>query len=178
MGTKADALTAFVSALTAGQAQAINDAGSALYDQAIADNPPGSGGGFQQSDIDAAVAAAVGPLNNQIATLTAQDASDIAAGQQAVVGVQQQLSDLQSKFDALATKEAGEASAASVVPQYIAALQQLQAVVATLQSLGLPVIPVPVDPTPVNPTPVDPVPVDPTPVASFKKSQVKPSGLR
>jgi hypothetical protein len=186
MGTKADALTAFVSAVTAGQAQALNDAGSALYDQALVDNPPGTGGGFQQSDIDAAVAAAVAPLNDQIATLTAQDASDIAAGQAALADAQSKLGALQGQFDQLTAKEGSEAG---ILVSYQAALAQLQQVVSALQGLNLPVIPPPppVDPVPTPdpvppvdpvPPPVDPAPVDPSAPVQPQMKKAKPSGLK
>lgn len=71
----------FKSEILAGQDAALQGGLEKLHDGAFAEGvasvPPADAD--EQAKIDAAVAAAVGPLNEQIAALTAQDASDVQA---------------------------------------------------------------------------------------------------
>ncbi len=85
----ADALTA----ISSGQAQVLTDAVGAAVD-ASALEQKASDGTLGQGDLDAAVAAAVAPLNAQIA----QDATDLAA---AHADADAKLAALQTSFDAL-----------------------------------------------------------------------------
>lgn len=101
----ADAKAALASGRDAIESQVLSDVAdkSALEQKA-------SDGTLGQGDLDAAVAAAVAPLNEQIAALQAQDAADVKAGQDAVAAVQSQVADVQSKLDlALKDKSADEA---------------------------------------------------------------------
>lgn len=145
---KADVVAAAVSAVQAGQLQVLNDQFGSVFDQAEAQ---GTGPGFTQADIDAAVKAASDPLNAQIAAITAQDAADVAAGQQALSVLQAAKDALQAQFDTLSAKEGQESS---VITGLQGSLSQIQNVVAILQALApvvLPPAPVPA-PTP-DPTP-------------------------
>ncbi len=141
----ADAKAAIVSGQDAVLMSAIGAAvdASALEQKA-------SDGTLGQSDVDAAVAAAVGPLNQQIVDLTAKDEADLAAGQAALV-------DLQSKMDALASKEAVESG---IIEGLQASKDALAKVLSDLAGIGA-VVPPPPVPVPVP----DPVPVDPAPAA-------------
>lgn len=104
---KQDVVSKAVSDFQAAQAQVVQDQFNAFYDAVVADQPAKSGGGFSQSDIDAAVKAAVDPLNQQIAALQASNSNDetnlndaqsqLKAAQDQLASVQQQLSDMTSK---------------------------------------------------------------------------------
>lgn len=87
-----------------------------------------SDGTLSQGDLDTAVAAAVEPLNQQISDLTAKDAADIAAGQQA-------LADLQAKFDQMSSDKKVEDG---VIAGLQSAKDQLAAVLASLSAIGAP----------------------------------------
>lgn len=138
---KADVVAAAVAAVQSGEAQVLSDQFGSVFDQAEAQ---GSGPGFTQADIDAAVKAASDPLNAQVAALQAQDAADVAAGQQALAQLQTVKDGLQAQFDTLSAKEGQESS---VITGLQGSLAQMQNVVAILQALA-PVVPVPV-PAPV-----------------------------
>lgn len=116
---KVDVVAAAVAAVQAGQLQVLNDQFSSVFDQAEAQ---GTGPGFTQADIDSAVAAAVGPLNDQITALTAQDQADIAAGQVALTNAQTATAAVQASLDALTAKEAPEASLIASLQQSAASL--------------------------------------------------------
>ncbi len=131
--SKADIVAAALSAISAGSAQVLSDAVGAAVDQSALEQKA-SDGTLGQGDLDAAVAAAVAPLNEQILALTDKDAADIAAGVAA-------LSDLQGKLDTLAAKESVEAGIVNGLKDSLAALQD---VVAKLSGIVTP--PVPVDP--------------------------------
>lgn len=139
---KADVVSAAVAAVQAGQLQVLNDQFSSVFDQAEAQ---GTGPGFTQADIDAAVKAAVDPLNAQIAAITAQDAADVAAGQQALTQLQAAKDALQAQFDTLSAKEGQEAG---VITGLQGSLTQMQNVVAILQALAPLVMPPPPPPVP------------------------------
>lgn len=121
---KADVVAAAVISIQGAQSQALSDGLGAVYDQGAVDQKA-SDGTLTQADLDAAIAAAVGPLNSQIAALQAQDASDIAAGQAA-------LATLQASFDALSVKEASEAG---VVSGLQGSIGSIQGALAALQAL-------------------------------------------
>ncbi len=133
---KADVVATGLSAIQSGVTQVYSDQLGLAYDGGFTDGvasvPVGTGGGFQQSDIDAAVAAAQ--------AVDAQALSDAKAVSDAA------LADLQSKLDTLAAKEGQEAG---VIAGLQGSLQAIKDAEAALQSL----FPVP---APV-PTP-DPVP--------------------
>ncbi len=131
--SKADIVAAALSAISAGSAQVLSDAVGAAVDQSALEQKA-SDGTLGQGDLDAAVAAAVAPLNEQILALTDKDAADIAAGVAA-------LSDLQGKLDTLAAKESVEAGIVNGLKDSLAALQD---VVAKLSGIVTP--PVPADP--------------------------------
>ncbi len=129
--SKTDIVSAQKSAILSGQDAALQAGLEAVYDQAATEQKA-SDGTLSQSDLDAAVAAAVAPLNQQVADLTAKDASDVAAGQAALV-------DLQGKLDALAAKESVEAGTLAALQS---AKDSLAKVLADLSGIGAPV-PVP-----------------------------------
>ncbi len=100
---KADVVAAAVAAVQAGQVQVLNDQFSSVFDQAEA---IGTGPGFTQADIDAAVKAAVDPLNASLA----QDQVDEQALKDANAAASDAMAALQKQFDDLSVKEAPEAS--------------------------------------------------------------------
>lgn len=99
MSVKDDAVAAALVAVQAGETQVLTDQLGAVYDQGEAQ---GTGPGFTQADIDAAVAAA--------------QAVDATALQAAQADASAKLAVLQGSLDALTAKEAPEA-------QLIASLQ-------------------------------------------------------
>jgi hypothetical protein len=111
-------------ALVAGQDALLTQVLGDVADQSALEQKA-SDGTLSQADVDAAVAAAVGPLNDQIVALQAQDAADIKAGQDALAA-------LQVKLDDLAQKEGVEAS---VIAGLQGSLAVLQDVVAKLSGL-------------------------------------------
>lgn len=133
---KAELISAAVLSIQGAQTQALSDGLGGVYDAGLADGvasvpPPDAD---EQAKIDAAVATAVAPLNQQISDLTAKDAGDV----QALSDAQAAMADLQSKFDALSGKESVEAG---VISGLQGSLASLQAAVATLAGLVPPVAP-------------------------------------
>lgn len=114
---KVEAVAAMIAAVQAGQAQAMSDAGGALYDQAALDQK-GIDGSFSQADIDKAVADA--QAVDAKAMADAKAASDAA------------LVDLQGKLDALAAKEGQEAG---VIKGLQASKDALAAALKTISDL-------------------------------------------
>ena len=114
---KAEAVAAQLAAVLAGQNQALSDGLGACYDAGLADAPaPPPAGGFSQADLDAAVAAAVGPLQAKIS----QDAADLSAAQ---ADCAQKLAELQAALDAMTAKELGEEGLVSQLQGSVAAVQ-------------------------------------------------------
>lgn len=111
-------------ALLAGQDAILTQVLGVVADQSALEQKA-SDGTLSQADVDAAVLAAVTPLNDQIAALQLQDAADIKAGQDA-------LASLQATLDTLAQKEGIEAS---VIAGLQGSLSVLQDVVAKLSGL-------------------------------------------
>lgn len=118
---KVDVVAAQKSAILAGQDAALEAGLEAVYDQAALDQKA-SDGTLSQSDVDAAVAAAIAPLNLQIAAdaqalsdAQAKAASDLAAVQaaladmtskeqleeQSVLALQNAVGAVQSSLDAI-----------------------------------------------------------------------------
>lgn len=111
---KSDVVAAAVAAVQAGELQVLNDQFSSVYDQAVASVPPADA--EEQAKIDAAVAAAVAPLNQQLVDLQVKDDADVKAGQDA-------LAILQSSFDALSVKEGQESQVVAGLQASIASIQ-------------------------------------------------------
>lgn len=129
----------------AAQDQALQAYGEACYDGGLGEAPVGTGGGFTQADIDAAVKAAVDPINQQLSDAIAKDAADVQAGQDALTQLQGKMDELQKSFDALSKKEGDEAV---VITGLQGSLDKMQQVVSILQGIMQPApIPQPV-PTP------------------------------
>lgn len=148
MGLKEDSVAARLLAMQAGELQAQTDALSGAFDDGVASM--GTGGGFTQADIDAAVQAAQ--------AIDAQALADAqAAAQAALDAVTAQLTDMTAK----------ELNEEKVVTDLQTSVASVQAAFDAIKAVLFPVIPpvVPVDPVPVDPVPVDPVvpvvPVDP-----------------
>lgn len=139
-------VAAFVSDVQSGVVQVYTDKGSALYDGAfsegVASVPMGTGGGFQQSDIDNAVKAQVDADALVLADAQKQGADALAT-------LQGQFDSLKGQDDALVIKEGTEAQ---TLQNLQASKDALAAVLASLNAIGQPA-PIP---TPV-PSP-DPVP--------------------
>lgn len=153
--SKADVVAAQKVILLQAQDGALDQFGGACYDQGAAEATPAPGGGFSQADLDAAVAAAVGPLNDQIGNLQGKfDADELV-----VADLTGKLSALQAGFDelkvsddALVAKESGEAA---LIKGFSDAKQSLVDILAALDKVGAPApAPIP-DPVPVDPAPVD-----------------------
>lgn len=129
--------------LTAAITQAFNDGVSSVA------SPTGDVTAAQEA-ID--IAAAVAPLNTQIASLQAQDAIDAgnaSTAQAALVAAQKQLSDAQAQIVSLQASLASDAAALNGLQAsqdaMKAADQQLQAVIAAVAALGQPApVPAPV----------------------------------
>ena len=105
-----DAKAAFV----AGQDQALSDVLGSVYDQAVASVPPADAD--EQAKIDAAVAAAVEPLNSKIA----QDAADLS---KAVSDGQAAVAVVQASLDSMTAKELGEEQVVQGLKDAVAAFQ-------------------------------------------------------
>lgn len=140
-----------LSDISTGQAQVLADAIGAAVDQSAIEQKA-SDGTLNQGDLDAAVAsavaAAVAPLNDQIAALTAQDAADVQAGKDALAALSAVKDALQAQFDSLSVKEGQEAS---VISGLQGSLEQMKNVVSLLTGILAP-------PAPVEPPPADPIP--------------------
>lgn len=112
---KEDVVSAAVQAIQQGELQVLTDQLGSVWDQGVASVPPVSGD--VQAQIDAAVQAAVGPLNDQIVQLQAQDAADVQAAVDAKAQSDAALASLQGQLDSV--------SAAKLVDdQIIVGLQQ------------------------------------------------------
>lgn len=96
-----DVIQQQLAAVQTSETQALTDALGAAYDQGATDQKA-SDGTLTQADLDAAVAAAVDPLNQQIAAFPAQQAAAVSAALDQAVGVvQSEETDLESKIQAL-----------------------------------------------------------------------------
>jgi hypothetical protein len=142
---KEDVVAAGIASIQAGEVQVYTDALGVAYDGGFTDGvasvPVGTGGGFQQSDIDAAVQA---KTDADAVVLAQSQADDKAAFDSAMELSNQAIADLQSKFDALAAKEGQESG---VIAGLQGALQQIKDAEASLAVL----FPAPIDPPPVDP---------------------------
>ncbi len=138
MSVKDDAVAAGLAAVQAGETQVLTDQLGAIFDKGEA---IGTGPGFTQADIDAAVKAAVDPLNLQISTdaqtLADSQAADAKSASDAKAVADAALADLQSKFDALSTKEGVEAG---VITGLQSSKAQIEAALASLSALFPPVV--------------------------------------
>lgn len=128
-----EVIDAGVSQIQAGQAQAINDGVAAVYDKALAEGvasvPVQSGGGFNQDDIDKAVAdarAVDAQAMNDLQAADQKDAADAKAASDAA------MADLQAKMDALAAAKGQEDG---VISGLQGSLKSLQDAVAALAGL-------------------------------------------
>lgn len=90
--SKAIVVVAYLASL----AQSQSDAANSFYDAVVADQPPA--GGFQQSDIDAAVAAAQGVDAAALAAAQAAGAAALSAAQAQLAQETQTLAAVQSSF--------------------------------------------------------------------------------
>lgn len=145
---KADVVAAGIAALAQAESDAFGVAYDSSFAEGVASVPVGTGGGFQQSDIDAAVAAAIAPLNQSISDLTAKDALDAQAAIDAKAQGDAALASMKAEMDALSAKEGIEAQTLQNLSSAYGQLQQVVSVLAGLQ----PVAPAPVDPAPVDPS--------------------------
>lgn len=139
---KADVVAAQLQAVQSAEAQAVSDGLSACYDQGVADQLAAGGGSgqFSQSDIDAAVKAAVDPLNAEIA-------SDAQALSDAQAKASSDLAAVQASLDAMTQKEQLEEQAVADVAAKIA---QVQASFDAIKALLAPApVPAP-DPVPAS----------------------------
>lgn len=143
---KADVVAAGLAAIQSGVTQVYSDQLGLAYDggfkDGVASVPVSTGGGFQQSDIDAAVKAA---KDADALALSASQAADAQAFSDAKAASDSAIAALQSKFDDLAKKEGSEAS---VIAGLQGSLQAIKDAEAALQSL----FPAPVPPVVVPPT--------------------------
>lgn len=137
---KADVVAAAVAAVQAGQTQVLSDQFSSVFDQAEAQ---GTGPGFTQADIDAAVKVKV---DADALVLAQSQADDKAAFDSAMAQSGSAIAELQAKFDALVLKEGQESG---IIAGLKGSLQAIKDAEASLQSL----FPAPVDPVPVSPAP-------------------------
>lgn len=130
---KQDVIDSGVANVQAAEVQALKDALSAAYDQGATDQKA-SDGTLTQADVDAAVKAAVDPLNAQIAS----DAAALADSQAKAVSA---VADVQSKLDAMTSKEQGEEA---IVANLQSSAAALQAALDSLKSLILTAVSAPV----------------------------------
>lgn len=119
-----------VAALQAGEVTVLGGVYDSSFAEGVASVPPPDAG--EQAKIDAAVAAAVAPLNQQISDLGAKDASDLqaaadakVASDAAIASLQQQLSDLASAKGIEDGVIAGLQSSISSIQGALASLQAL-----------------------------------------------------
>lgn len=146
---KEDVVAAQLVAIQAAETQAISAGLGACYDQGALDQKA-SDGTLSQGDLDAAVAAAVAPLNDQISALTAQDASDKQALVDAQASAASAIADMQSKLDAAIAADVGDKKLVSDLQGAVAAVQTaLDNIKAALTPPAPVPVPVPVpDPVP------------------------------
>jgi hypothetical protein len=114
----ADAL----SAIQAGQAQVLSDSVSAAVD-ASALEQKSSDGTLSQSDVDAAVAAAVAPLNQQLSDLSAKDALDMQAAVDAKAAGDASVAAIQAQLDSLSAAKSVEDGVIAGLNSSIASIQ-------------------------------------------------------
>lgn len=133
--SKALVVAAGLSALQSAQSQAASDSLNAFYDSVVADLPPS--GGFQQSDIDAAVKTA---QDADAAALAQSQAADAQALTDAVAAVQSKLDASVQALADMTAKDQKDSAAALALKASIAGIQ------AALDSLNAIVAP-PADPS-------------------------------
>lgn len=140
---KADDLAPIKAQLEAAQGVAEDVALSAAYDAGVASVPPSQGGGgFAQSDIDAAVKAAVDPLNAQISGLQSQVVSDAQSLSDAQAKAASDLAAVQQALSDMTAKEQLEEQAVLGLQNSVAAVQQsLDAIKALIIPQPVPVQP-------------------------------------
>lgn len=142
---KADVVAAGIAAIQAGVVQVYSDQLGLGYDGGFADGvasvPVGTGGGFQQSDIDAAVAAAQAV---DAAALAASQAADAQTALDAKTQSDAAIADLQSQFNTLAAKEGQESSVITGLQGALSQIQSAQAILAALFPVPPVVVPDPV----------------------------------
>lgn len=131
-----DVVSAAKAQFVSDQDAAAEKYGEACYNGGVIDDKA-TQGTLTQADLDAAISAAVAPLNQQISDLTAKDATDVQAAIDAKAAGDKAVADVQAKLDSLSAKEAPEASAIAALQQSVASLQS---VLATLASIANPVV--------------------------------------
>lgn len=109
--------------LLSAQDASVQEFGEGCYDDGVASVPPGDAD--EQAKIDAAVAAAVEPLNAQIIGLQAKDAADMQAAVDAKAAGDIAVAEVQSRLDALASKEGAEASIIAGLQGSLAVLKDI-----------------------------------------------------
>lgn len=127
---KLEAVAARKSVLLSAQDVAVEEFGGGCYDDGVASVPPGDAD--EQAKIDAAVAAAVEPLNVQIADLMAKDVLDMQAAVDVKAAGDAAVAVLQAQFDSLTSKEGAEAS---IIANLQGSLSILKDVVEKLSAL-------------------------------------------
>lgn len=105
------------------------------YNQGLADQAAADGSAPSPTD-----AATIANLQQQLAAMTAQDQSDVAAGQVALSAANAQVSSLQTQ---LATVTATEGADAAVIQGFQSSVSQLSAALAALQAIISPPAPAP-----------------------------------
>ena len=132
---KSDTVATQLAAIQTAETQAITDGLGACYDQGEVDQKA-SDGTLTQADLDAAVAAAVAPLNTQIATLTAQDAADVQALADAQAKAVSDLAALQAQLDAAVSADVADKALVSNLQGAVAAVQtSLDAIKAAVSAV-------------------------------------------
>ncbi len=126
---KTDVIAAAVAAIQSGEAQVLNDQLGSVFDSGLASAPVGSGGGFTQADIDAAVAAAQGV-----------DAAALAAAQADFTA---KMATLQTSLDAMTAKEQMEETAVAGLQTAIASVQASFDAIKAILLPAPPVMPAP-----------------------------------
>ncbi len=119
---KSDFVAQQLAAIQSGQTQVISDALGATFDEGALEQKA-SDGTLTQGDVDAAVAAAVAPLNAQIADLTAKDAADVQALADAQAKAVSDLAALQGLLDAAVSADVADKALVSNLQGSIAAVQ-------------------------------------------------------
>lgn len=123
---KQDVVSKFVSDFQSAQAQLLQDQGSAMYDAVAADIAASAPGGLTEPDVDAAVKAAVDPLQAQIADLSAKDQNDLNNlndAQAQAKAAQDQLASVQKQLDDITAKEQTEEGLVKSLNDSISSLQ-------------------------------------------------------
>lgn len=136
---KADFVAAQKAAILVGQDAALQSGLDSVWDQAALEQKA-SDGTLSQGDLDAAVAAAVGPLNEQIGVLQGQvsaDADVLKAAQDKAA------EDLGAVSQALIDMTAKEQLEEQAVADVVAKINQVQASFDAIKALLAPVAPAP-----------------------------------